>query len=125
MPDPDALHNAQVVSQATRDMAMENQAWTLWKFEADQDSVNDGPYPVGEKLGRVFGFRAAAETARLYMVQDPTSYFMKMVPTQPSSHMKIGDVFIRRRSLVGASRPDLDPEVGRAFPRQFPQEGGQ
>jgi hypothetical protein len=125
MPDPDQSSNPQVVSQATRDMAMENQAWVLWKFEADIHSVSDGMEPVGEKLGRVYGFRAAAETARLYMIQDPTSYFMILEPTRPSPWMKIERVFMRRRALIGAGRPDLDPDAGRAFPRAVPLEGGQ
>lgn len=104
------------MTQAKRDMAMENQTWVLWRFDGSSD-VEAGESPVGEKLGRVYGFRAAAETARMYMSEDPTCLFMKLVPTMPNTWMKIGDTYVRRRNMVGAGRPQLDPEAGRMFPK--------
>lgn len=103
-------------TQGTRDLAMENQSWVVWKFDNDPMNVDGGEFPIGERMGVVHGFRAAGETARLLMVRDVTIQFMKLVPTQPNERLSVGDVFVRRRKMVGSGRPKLDPNEGRAFP---------
>lgn len=90
--------------------------WSLWKFDSDTSNIELGEFPVGEKLGVVHGFRAAGETSRIMMVRDVTISFMKLVPAQPNERMQIGDVYVRRRRLVGSARPEFDPNAGRAFP---------
>lgn len=117
MPDPAPDYDSLLVGadQGQRDLAMKNQRWMLWKFTADDGDVSDGPYPVGERMGAVWGFEAAAETARLAMVQDDTIHFMKLVPSQPNTRLRVGDVFVRRRAIVGSGRAALDPNSGRMF----------
>lgn len=120
MPDPIPTHESLVqrTLQGQRDLAMRNQRWALWKFTNDTSEINDGPHPVGERMGAVWGFDGAAETARLLMVQDDTISFMKLVPSQPNERLKVGDVYVRRRVIVGSGRAPLDPNSGRMFPVQ-------
>ena len=114
--------NRELAVSGARDLAMRNQNWVLWKFGYMQDDVEDGERPIGDRLGTVWGFDGAAESCRMLMVQDVTINFMKLVPSQPNERLKIGDVYVRRRMIVGSGRPQLDPDYGRAFPPPRPKE---
>lgn len=98
------------VEASNSSMATQRMEYSIWKHGLDVHDIDDGEFPIGERVTIIVGLSLAVETAKLILRDDPMIAFIDLVPKRPSIFCR--KVRVRPKRVLGSSRQTLDPGEG-------------